>query len=192
MNDDRTARILAWLHEASNPYWDWLWGSLAQAQLNDWLHRPSSELSEKRVRDLMDGDEIVGGYIAFPCSELQECRKSDLLSIMNVLRHNSDAQIMSRMREARSLFSHVEENDFYLSRIGVAPSARRGGLGRRLLEMFLREGRDKGFSRFRLDVSADNERAIRLYRAAGFDVISDSAIPNTPIRYLSMVTVVAG
>lgn len=182
------AQLLPWLHEASNPYWDWLWGSPAEAlaQLKEWLDRPSSGLSEKRVVCLSEGGRVVGGYIALPGWEFHICRKSDLLELMINLRRNPREGVMARMRQARSLFGGVAEDEFYLSRVGVMPSERGRGVGRRLIEMFLQDGRDRDFKRFRLDVSADNDRAIRVYRTAGFVVAREAAIPGTPIHYCSM------
>lgn len=184
----RIAHALPWIHEASNPYWDWLWGSPteARAQLREWLSRPNSELSAQHVVCLSEGDRIVGGYIALPGREVQACRKADLLALMNYLRRNARESMIARMRQARSLFASVAENEFYLSRMGVASSARGRGVARRLVEMFLQQGRAAGFNQFRLDVAVDNERAIRLYRAAGFAVASDSGIAGTPIRYCAM------
>ena len=56
-----------------------------------------------------------------------------------------------------------------------------------LLPQFLEDGHRRGFTRFRLDVSADNDAAIRLYQRIGFSIATESAIPGTPIRYYSMV-----
>lgn len=183
--------IISCLHEAGNPLCDWLWGSPAQArlQLVDWLARSSSELSERRIRLLKDGTSLLGFYIPLPSSELVVCRKADLLALTNYLRRHPDESMLTRMRQARSLFGGMPENAYYLSRIGVAPSARGHRVGRRLLEMFLDEGCTRGFKQFHLDVSAGNERAIRLYRSTGFEVVGDSTIAGTPIRYYSMAKI---
>ena len=111
MSEVSIANIFPWLHEASNPYWDWLWRSAAQTQLNDWLYRPNSELSERRVRYLIDGDDIVGSYISMPGSELQICRRADLIALTNYLRRNPDEGMMIRIRQAQSLFAGVGENN---------------------------------------------------------------------------------
>jgi ribosomal protein S18 acetylase RimI-like enzyme len=187
----RIEPILPWLHEAGNPYWDWLWGSPTEArrQLKGWLARSSSELSAEHVVCLTDGGgHAVGGYVALPGRTVQICRRADLLALRSYLQRSPDAsRILARLGQARSLFANVAETEFYLSRIGVLASARAQGLGRRLLEMFVEDGRRKGFSKFRLDVSADNAGARRLYRAAGFVEEAESAIAETPLRYVSMV-----
>lgn len=181
--------VLPWLLEASNPYWDWLWGSPEESrtQLTQWFLRPSSELWENRLVCLRDNDCILGGYIGLSGSELRMYRKADLLALMDFLRRNPSVTLMARLRQARSLFATVADDEFYLSRIGVAASFRGRGAGIRLMEMFLQNGRNRGFKRFRLDVSTTNTQAIRLYDSLGFKVTSDSAIAETHIRYSSML-----
>lgn len=55
-----------------------------------------------------------------------------------------------------------------LLRIGVHPLRRRKGLGGRLMECFLKEAEKRGCSDIFLEVRADNEGAIALYRHTGF------------------------
>jgi GNAT superfamily N-acetyltransferase len=181
--------ILPWLHESSNPYWDWLWGSPGQAwvQLTHWFERPNSELARGRVRSLRRGRRVLGGYIAASGQQLRSCRKADVLALMNYLRRTSDESVVARMHMSRSLFASVADNAFYLSRIGVASAARGRGAGRHLLDMFIREGRSRGYARFQLDVSEDKLSAFQLYLSAGFKSVGTSTIPGTSIRYHSMV-----
>ncbi len=57
-----------------------------------------------------------------------------------------------------------------LLRVAVDPDVRRRGLGRRLVEAGLEELRRRGVERCHLEVRTDNEPALALYRALGFDV----------------------
>ncbi len=52
--------------------------------------------------------------------------------------------------------------------LAVAPEARRQGLGARLVAAFLAAARARGADSAFLEVAADNEAALALYRAAGF------------------------
>ena len=56
-----------------------------------------------------------------------------------------------------------------LSRIAVAPAARRAGRARELLDAALAVARERGCTRVLLEVAADNTAALALYRAAGFE-----------------------
>lgn len=52
--------------------------------------------------------------------------------------------------------------------MGLAPDARGRGLGLRLLERALDDGFGAGLDRIELEVFASNQRAVALYRRAGF------------------------
>src|SRR5205085_12542897 len=51
---------------------------------------------------------------------------------------------------------------------GVVPGARGRGVGARMIEAQIQMAEAAGARRLRLDVLHDNERAMRLYAAAGF------------------------
>lgn len=52
--------------------------------------------------------------------------------------------------------------------VGVVPSARRQGIGRRLLDALLTEARSRGAREAFLEVRVDNEAARKLYEREGF------------------------
>ncbi|NKM31057.1 GNAT family N-acetyltransferase [Rhizobium laguerreae] len=52
--------------------------------------------------------------------------------------------------------------------MGILPTYRGKGLGRRLIETTLRAAQKSGFARIELDVYEDNARAIALYEKTGF------------------------
>lgn len=55
--------------------------------------------------------------------------------------------------------------------IGVAPTARRGGIGRALLAAAAADARGRGAGTLFLEVRDGNAAALALYRAAGYEVI---------------------
>jgi ribosomal-protein-alanine N-acetyltransferase len=55
--------------------------------------------------------------------------------------------------------------------VGVVPSARRAGTGRRLLDALLADAVRRGAREVFLEVRADNDAARAMYRSAGFDEV---------------------
>ena len=64
--------------------------------------------------------------------------------------------------------------------MGVLAAYRGQGLGRRLLEACLAKAWSKGLTRIELEVRADNERAIGLYKALGF---TQEAVKRNAMRF---------
>lgn len=58
-----------------------------------------------------------------------------------------------------------------IANLAVAPSAWGGGIGRRLLDAALEEGRRRGAAAVYLEVRDSNDRARRLYASAGFEEV---------------------
>lgn len=177
-----------WVHDASNPYWDWLWGSSAEAPLQvvKWIERSTSEIAAERIVVVRDESSILGGYIAMAGADLQRCRRADFLTLANYARSSKDADILSRIRQAGLVFGPVSDDSYYLSRIGVQNSARGKGLGRMLMESYLETGRASGFINFILDVSSDNRQAIELYRRMGFVITGTAEPTDCCLRYSTM------
>lgn len=86
---------------------------------------------------------------------------------------------IAALTEAPGGFAVTEADGFAIGRaaageaelitIAVAPEARRTGIGRRLLEAFEDAARGRGALAAFLEVAADNEAALALYRAQGWD-----------------------
>jgi ribosomal protein S18 acetylase RimI-like enzyme len=180
---------LPWVHEAGNPYYDWLFGGATEAAsaLGDWMRRPASEVFVGRVELLLDDGDAVGGYIALSGTELADCRRMDAVATMQAVGPDERGSLVARMRSARGLFATVSPQELYLSKMGVVRDHRGSGHGAAILRRFLDAGVAKGFRRFRLDVWAGNRPAIHLYEAAGFQVVRESTTDQGKITYLDMV-----
>jgi ribosomal protein S18 acetylase RimI-like enzyme len=181
------ADVRALIHLAGSPFLDWFYGgaSEARAAVTRQLEDPAAEMAASRTTVLLDGERrLLGLYVAMGGAELASCRQSETLTLLRTVPARSRAGFLARMRDVRALFAPVSPRDFYLSKLAVMEGVRRSGHGRVLLEAYLAAGRDAGFARFRLDVSADNEAARALYRSAGFEVMSDGQAG--AVRYLAM------
>lgn len=181
--------ILPWLHEAGNPYFDWIFGSQESARENlaVWMRRTSAEVSLSRVTLLFAGVQPVGGFLALGGAELARCRLADSAALMKEKDGKERAALLARLVAVRKLFPRVTSDEFYLSKIGVTADLRGKGLGRVLVLKYLADGHAAGFRRFRLDVSAENKPALRLYDALGFRVVHTSICVDGRLQYLSLV-----
>jgi ribosomal protein S18 acetylase RimI-like enzyme len=178
--------VLGWIHEAGNPYFDWLFGGSKEARraIDTLVRSDSSELSIRHVSALIDDGQTIGGFIALGDRALRRCRSSDALALVTRgERHNSEG-LRERMAAAKHLFPPVGPDEFYLSKVGVVADRRGCGLGSILVADYLDKGRAAGFERFRLDVSADNTPAISIYERAGFRVSASS--DHDGLRYVAM------
>lgn len=187
--DEAIQKVLPLVHEAGNPYFDFLFGNhdVAARVLARWMRRPSSELSIERAFCLTVRDQQVGGFLAMSGAELAVCRRLDTSALTMTGGREQREAIVKRLELTRHLFPPVEERDFYLSKIWVDPEHRGAGYGRALMESYVSTGRARGFTQFRLDVRADNEPAIHVYRFFGFKELRESSTGDAGLRYLAMV-----
>jgi ribosomal protein S18 acetylase RimI-like enzyme len=182
-----TANIAALIHEAGNPYYDWLYGRPSEARRAvDWqLRLPTSEISSTRVTALLKDAVLLGMYVALNGAELARARMTDAMAITRREgTRGPPSPLLDRIAESRGLFAPVHDDEFYLSKFGVARRFRGRGWGRLVLDDYIGAGRRAGFTRFRLDVSADNAAAIALYQSAGF--IIESTAERAGMTYAAM------
>ena len=71
--------------------------------------------------------------------------------------------------------------------MGLDPDFRGRGLGRSIVDAFLAQGQAEGFRDYQLNVFAENHPAVRLYRAAGFQVYSEFSVGAGQFRYYCMM-----
>ena len=178
---------LPWIHEAGNPYFDWIFGGSesARGHLADWMKRDSSEVSIRRVILLREKGTGVAGFVALSGVDLAGCRKADSLALAKI-EPAERQRLLTRMSAARGLFPPVDPGEFYLSKMGVLPVHRGRGLGRRLVETFLEVGENARFRRFRLDVARENRLAKELYASFGFEVTQECSSENGRLAYAAM------
>lgn len=181
--------VVSLIHEAGNPYLDWFFGGSERARLalESWVRRPSSEYAIERIRGAFDEDVLAGIYVGIGGADLAVCRKADAVAAFKAAGSDGRAALSERLIQRRGLFPQVTDDEFYLSNVGVAASHRGTGLGRRLLDAYLSDGRAAGYSRFRLDVNAENIPAQRLYESSGFREVHNHSTPDGQLHYRSFV-----
>jgi ribosomal protein S18 acetylase RimI-like enzyme len=180
--------VLPLVHEAGNPYYDWFFGDAGAARetLRRWIARPSSEISAERVVVARSRRALVGAYVALGGADLRRARNADTLALLEQVRSQpaERALLVERLAGAKALFAPVEPEEWYLSKIAVVRRLRGQGVGRALADEYVRAGVDAGFRRFRLDVAAENDHAVQIYRSLGFVVEEERTAAG--MRYLAM------
>jgi GNAT superfamily N-acetyltransferase len=180
--------IVPWIHEAGRPYFDiFLEGADPHFTLSRWVQRRSSEISLHRTRLLIHDDRIAGGYISLAGHDLPGARQADLLDLAREMTDRTYSELRERMEDLRDLFAPVEDNDFFVSKIGVLPSQLGRGLSQHLLDDCLRRARQGSFRRVRVDVPEHHQRARELFRAYGFEAVYRGKSSLSNLRYLAMV-----
>ncbi len=81
--------------------------------------------------------------------------------------------VMRRGLQAERIVRPPKSNLHYIAHIGVAPEFRGRGIGARLLNFLLEQGRARGRRVAGLDVSVENPRAQALYERLGFRVVKE-------------------
>jgi ribosomal protein S18 acetylase RimI-like enzyme len=118
-----------------------------------------------------EGPSIVGAYTGCRSEELKERQLTSLMFIARSLTRSG----WDSMKDAARLYSadlpDIPPSTWYLARITTAPSARRRGIGARLLESARRDGSGAPTS---LHVRRGNTEAIAFYRRAGFEEIAST------------------
>ena len=180
--------IIPWIHEGGRPFFDvFLAGADPQRTLRRWLMRRSSEFSLHRTRLLLFDGRIAGGYITLAGRDLPAARQADLLDLAREIQDHTYGDLRERMDDLRDLFAPVEDNDFFLSRLGVLPSFQGRGLDQHLLDDCLRRARQGSFRRVRVDVPEGHHPLRDLLRSYGFRAVYRGKSPLTNLRYLAMV-----
>jgi len=186
-----TSHLAPCVHDASNPFADWYFGDAETAAeiIPEWMERPSSELYLGRGIVAMLQEEPVGVLIGMSGAELAACRMADFAVFCEEIGSGPEAdQVIEQVVSvSRELFPPVQEDAFYISRVGVVSKNRGGGFGRRLVEHAIQTKRSEGFEQFRLDVSVDNSAAIRVYESLGLEKTSRSRSTVAPLEYVAML-----
>lgn len=145
-------------------------------------------------RLLLLGNEPAGMFAVVEPGMLRRRRLMGGVVVAREQRSRADRALAERLRRAAGTLATPSATDGYLSRLAVHPTMARRGLGRALLQEALETTRALGLARCVLEVSDGNDRAIALYRQAGFTAIGEASTtdPETGIRlgYLHLAKVV--
>ena len=75
----------------------------------------------------------------------------------------------------------VRGEDGWIGGVGVVSAARRGGLGRALMDAIHEQARARGLRRVWLEVIVENAAAIAMYRSLGYEHVRDLEVWSVPL-----------
>ena len=151
---------------------DYVFSHRTRISAKEFLHRvfqePGGEFGfRNHVAVVCDG-EVVGTGAAFSG---EAALSYTLAMLKGIFRHYGALGAFPVMRRGLQLESIVRPPKgrlHYIAHLGVSPDRRSHGIGTRLVEHLLNEGRRLGRETAALDVSVENPRAEALYERLGF------------------------
>lgn len=155
---------------ASEPYTSFVFSSIDQAlRVRDYLfERNLCEFSQPYGRVLRDGDRAIGMLALLNGAELERCRLRAAIALVKSNLVRDDADTVRRLKSAGQTLMKARPDDFYLSRLAAAETARGRGVGTQLLNEVEREARSQKSPRIVLEVCSSSVAALQLYQRAGF------------------------
>jgi len=178
-------RALPWILAAGQPYYDWLCGGheATERAVAMWLRQASSEIFIERIQFLQCGAKIAGGIIGLPGAELKRARTADISSYWETLEPPARKILIDKLSRIQGTFAPVADDEYYASKMGLAPSFFGKGLSRVLLERCLEQGSALGFTKFRADVQIENQPSLRCFLSRSFEVFYTGRSADGALRY---------
>ncbi|HEX4114080.1 MAG TPA: ribosomal protein S18-alanine N-acetyltransferase [Stellaceae bacterium] len=107
------------------------------------------------------------------CFSVDPWTVRDFLELLAIRGASGHLAIGAEREIAGFILDLIGPEDAEILTIGVAPGARRHGIARALIANLAKRARQRGARRLLLEVAADNEAAIALYRSIGFILLGE-------------------
>ncbi len=124
----------------------------------------------ENIHVVSDGDgEVLGILVSFRGDEITFWKElkahSKILDFYDLLRYLFKGTLIDELLTAR-----VDGKDYYISNIAVDPEFRGQGMGTCIVENALKHAENSGCGKVILNVTLNNERALKFYERFGFKV----------------------
>jgi ribosomal protein S18 acetylase RimI-like enzyme len=175
--ENYVASVVPLVYEAAVDYFNLLFGSREDAleELTHWSKRLTSEYSILRATGLMQNEGCSGIVIGLSGKDRNDCHKADILALAKSRTFGKRSLSHVGFEALRDSLPQVPIDVYYIRAISVASKWRGHGLGRRLMQIAIENGRAGGHTSFRVDVRADNTPARGLYETLGFVPIAQAS-----------------
>lgn len=132
--------------------------SLTHDLFQKFIALPANQYSYENTLVAEEQGKIIGAIIGYDGGKLEELRTPFVEYIRNHCGFEGAPE------------DETEEGEVYLDTLAVYPQHRGKKVGQRLIEAFIEQSREKGFSKIGLLVDPENPHAKRLYERVGFKV----------------------
>tara|TARA_Y100001960_G_C14494701_1_gene738495 strand:- start:194 stop:793 length:600 start_codon:yes stop_codon:yes gene_type:complete len=133
--------------------------------------RPDGTTAIKHCLVAEDDGNVLGSIHAFPMDDMGDGPPDLLVS-------------EDRYGLFEPFMKMHADGSYYIMAVSVYPDAQGHGTGSRLIAEAEDAARAKGFKQMSLNVFAENEGAVRLYRSLGYvECAREPAVPHDKIRY---------
>ncbi len=172
----------------SAEYFTWLWGRDIKSTLERMYMKPANLFSHEFVDVLVCDNEVAGMLLGYTDQDKRRCdlRTGWLFFSANPVGMLTRGRVL--MKFNRTVGS-LPENSFYISNVAVYPHFRRRGFGRMLMQHAQERAYKNNVKTLVLDVEADNNSAIGLYKSLGYRVEQEFVLPYSQgkeLRFLRM------
>ncbi len=168
LNDDLT-RIAELVYATDGFLFPYMFGrgEAATDLLKDLIKRDQNSFSWRYITGYFDEEDVCQGiYIAY-----HQGNKSNDKDFSKVFKGLNGLWLALKSLPFNTLLNPPIQKTLYLQNLSVHESARSKGIGRALLSDFYESAIREGIDTVSLDVSLDNEGAMRLYLKEGFKLI---------------------
>lgn len=165
--------IATLVYSTADAYFDFLFlnASTAHQQLMKWCVRPSSEYYLGRAHGVFDGDDCVGIVVHVTGEEIPVLRRADILALLAFRKqYYSPPHVRSNSPATPTA---VPPESCYIRAIAVSPRYRGRGYAFQLLTAAEEYAAKIQHHEVRLDVRADNTRAVAVYKQAGLSSVAE-------------------
>jgi len=181
--------MVKWILDSGRDSFVALFGneSIAAQNLASWIRRSDSEFSGLCSTLAILDDIAMAILVALPGKLIARRRRADMLALIKAANPTQRAGLKENLQRLVGLTAPVGERDYYIRALTVDSAYRGHGVGKKLLERALIDGRASDCERVRLDVQTDNQAALHLYRRFGFQPIHKGETRELGFAVYSMV-----
>ena len=185
---DEGLMFARYLDQAAEGFFRFMLGRDSEQIIATAFSQPDHDLSYQNVTFAECNNVIVGMASGYTAEQHRQSSFQPLTQAAGRL-HLRMWSVLILFAPIIRIIDSVADDDFYLQAIAVDKELRGAGVGSTLMDYFEKQARINGSKRLCLDVSAQNETALRFYECRGMTVESQwpKRLPIPGLTFYRMV-----